>query len=158
MGPTSTPACPTSVSPQVCLQRRVREVQALPHHHPHSHLLHLPLPPQLQVGVQWGVGADPLDPLQAPASTLCTPPCRVTDAAFNFLLVWYYCTLTIRESILINNGSRWVRVGPSPGLEGAERPWSCPGKWGAGGCHGPLRSRVGSGSFPLQPHFLPLKP
>ena len=37
---------------------------------------------------------------------------RVTDAAFNFLLVWYYCTLTIRESILINNGSRikgwWV--------------------------------------------------
>ncbi|XP_069828800.1 ion channel TACAN [Dendropsophus ebraccatus] len=37
---------------------------------------------------------------------------RVTDAMFNFLLVWYYCTLTIRESILINNGSRikgwWV--------------------------------------------------
>ncbi|XP_054610830.1 ion channel TACAN isoform X1 [Dunckerocampus dactyliophorus] len=34
------------------------------------------------------------------------------DAMFNFLLVWYYCTLTIRESILINNGSRirgwWV--------------------------------------------------
>uniref|UniRef100_A0A8C9WNM2 Transmembrane protein 120Aa n=1 Tax=Scleropages formosus TaxID=113540 RepID=A0A8C9WNM2_SCLFO len=34
------------------------------------------------------------------------------DALFNFLLVWYYCTLTIRESILINNGSRikgwWV--------------------------------------------------
>lgn len=37
---------------------------------------------------------------------LCTPLPRVTDAAFNFLLVWYYCTLTIRESILINNGSR----------------------------------------------------
>lgn len=36
----------------------------------------------------------------------CTPLPRVTDAAFNFLLVWYYCTLTIRESILINNGSR----------------------------------------------------
>ncbi|POI24557.1 hypothetical protein CIB84_011693 [Bambusicola thoracicus] len=31
---------------------------------------------------------------------------RVTDSAFNFLLVWYYCTLTIRESILINNGSK----------------------------------------------------
>ncbi|KAM6910995.1 transmembrane protein 120A-A isoform 2-T2 [Lycodopsis pacificus] len=34
------------------------------------------------------------------------------DALFNFLLVWYYCTLTIRESILISNGSRikgwWV--------------------------------------------------
>ncbi|XP_048679662.1 transmembrane protein 120A isoform X2 [Caretta caretta] len=31
---------------------------------------------------------------------------RVTDAVFNFLLVWYYCTLTIRECILITNGSR----------------------------------------------------
>lgn len=30
----------------------------------------------------------------------------MTDAVFNFLLVWYYCTLTIRESILINNGSK----------------------------------------------------
>lgn len=37
----------------------------------------------------------------------------MTDAAFNFLLVWYYCTLTIRESILINNGSRWARAGPN---------------------------------------------
>ncbi|KAK1800368.1 hypothetical protein P4O66_005592 [Electrophorus voltai] len=37
---------------------------------------------------------------------------RVVDALLNFLLVWYYCTLTIRESILINNGSKikgwWV--------------------------------------------------
>ncbi|XP_077098409.1 transmembrane protein 120A-A isoform X1 [Siphateles boraxobius] len=37
---------------------------------------------------------------------------RAVDALFNFLLVWYYCTLTIRESILINNGSKikgwWV--------------------------------------------------
>lgn len=37
---------------------------------------------------------------------------RALDALFYFLLVWYYCTLTIRESILINNGSRikgwWV--------------------------------------------------
>ncbi|KAG8509887.1 Transmembrane protein 120A [Galemys pyrenaicus] len=40
---------------------------------------------------------------------------RVTDATFNFLLVWYYCTLTIRESILINNGSRCVRAESSPG-------------------------------------------
>lgn len=31
---------------------------------------------------------------------------RVLDAIFNFLLVWYYCTLTIRESILIVNGSQ----------------------------------------------------
>lgn len=31
---------------------------------------------------------------------------RWIDALLNFLLVWYYCTLTIRESILIVNGSR----------------------------------------------------
>ncbi|KAL1232385.1 Transmembrane protein [Trichinella spiralis] len=30
----------------------------------------------------------------------------VLDAAYNFFLVWYYCTLTIRESILRCNGSR----------------------------------------------------
>lgn len=37
---------------------------------------------------------------------------RPMDALCNFLLVWYYCTLTIRESILRINGSRikgwWV--------------------------------------------------
>ncbi|XP_062391928.1 ion channel TACAN isoform X2 [Sardina pilchardus] len=37
---------------------------------------------------------------------------RAVDALFNFLLVWYYCTLTIRESVLISNGSKikgwWV--------------------------------------------------
>ena len=32
---------------------------------------------------------------------------RWVDALLNFLLVWYYCTLTIRESILIVNGSRY---------------------------------------------------
>ncbi|THD25478.1 Transmembrane protein 120A [Fasciola hepatica] len=31
---------------------------------------------------------------------------RIVDALFHFLLVWYYCTLTIRERILIANGSR----------------------------------------------------
>ncbi|CAB1415341.1 unnamed protein product [Pleuronectes platessa] len=31
---------------------------------------------------------------------------RFVDAVLNFLLVWYYCTLTIRESVLITNGSR----------------------------------------------------
>lgn len=31
---------------------------------------------------------------------------RWCDLALNFLMVWYYCTLTIRESILIVNGSR----------------------------------------------------
>jgi len=31
---------------------------------------------------------------------------RFIDAILHFLLVWYHCTLTIRESILIVNGSR----------------------------------------------------
>jgi len=38
---------------------------------------------------------------------------RVMDLLFMFLLVWYYCTLTIRESILKVNGSRikgWWRA------------------------------------------------
>jgi hypothetical protein len=38
---------------------------------------------------------------------------RVLDLVFFFLIVWYYCTLTIRESILIVNGSRikgWWRA------------------------------------------------
>lgn len=38
---------------------------------------------------------------------------RAIDAILHFLLVWYHCTLTIRESILIVNGSRmkgWWRL------------------------------------------------
>ncbi|GMT19401.1 hypothetical protein PFISCL1PPCAC_10698 [Pristionchus fissidentatus] len=39
-------------------------------------------------------------------------PWRVMDSISNFLMVWYYCTLTIRESILRVNGSKikgwWV--------------------------------------------------
>ncbi len=31
---------------------------------------------------------------------------RELDAFYNFLQVWYYCTLTIRESILTVNGSK----------------------------------------------------
>ncbi|XP_072163440.1 transmembrane protein 120A-like [Diadema setosum] len=37
---------------------------------------------------------------------------RICDACYHFLLVWYYCTLVVRESILRHNGSRikgwWV--------------------------------------------------
>uniref|UniRef100_UPI00398F5A79 transmembrane protein 120B isoform X2 n=1 Tax=Pristiophorus japonicus TaxID=55135 RepID=UPI00398F5A79 len=44
--------------------------------------------------------------------TLLSKQAKVIDEIFNFLLVWYYCTLTIRESVLISNGSRikgwWV--------------------------------------------------
>ena len=41
------------------------------------------------------------------------PANRAFDALFHFLLVWYYCTLTIRESILVVNGSNiqfWWRL------------------------------------------------
>ncbi len=41
------------------------------------------------------------------------PANRALDALFHFLLVWYYCTLTIRESILAVNGSKiqlWWRL------------------------------------------------
>uniref|UniRef100_UPI00358E0587 transmembrane protein 120B-like isoform X2 n=1 Tax=Myxine glutinosa TaxID=7769 RepID=UPI00358E0587 len=55
---------------------------------------------------------------------------RVTDEIFNFLLVWYYCTLTIRESILITNGSRikgwWVTHHyVSTFLSGVMLTWLC---------------------------------
>ncbi|XP_073972379.1 transmembrane protein 120 homolog [Rhodnius prolixus] len=45
-------------------------------------------------------------------SNLCTN-IRVLELSFLFLLVWYYCTLTIRESILKVNGSKikgWWRL------------------------------------------------
>ena len=32
--------------------------------------------------------------------------CRITDALFHALLLWYYSTLTLQEHILIANGSR----------------------------------------------------
>ncbi|XP_028319076.1 transmembrane protein 120B isoform X2 [Gouania willdenowi] len=55
---------------------------------------------------------------------------RVTDEIFNFLLVWYYCTLTIRESILMSNGSRikgwWVlHHYVSTFLSGVMLTWFC---------------------------------
>ncbi|XP_026640041.1 transmembrane protein 120B isoform X4 [Microtus ochrogaster] len=55
---------------------------------------------------------------------------RVTDEIFNFLLVWYYCTLTIRESVLISNGSRikgwWVSHHyVSTFLSGVMLTWLC---------------------------------
>ncbi|KAG8587742.1 hypothetical protein GDO81_005769 [Engystomops pustulosus] len=51
---------------------------------------------------------------------------RVMDAMFNFLLVWYYCTLTIRESILINNGSRGISV---MDVEGIDLSFTIPFLW-----------------------------
>jgi hypothetical protein len=45
--------------------------------------------------------------------TTIIPANRALDAVFHFLLVWYYCTLTIRESVLVVNGSNiqfWWRL------------------------------------------------
>jgi hypothetical protein len=45
--------------------------------------------------------------------SIIIPANRALDAIFHFLLVWYYCTLTIRESILVVNGSNiqfWWRL------------------------------------------------
>ena len=43
---------------------------------------------------------------------LTTIHAKAFDVIYSFLLLWYYCTLTVRESILITNGSRikgwWV--------------------------------------------------
>ena len=36
--------------------------------------------------------------------------CRITDALFHALLLWYYSTLTLQEHILIANGSRCCTV------------------------------------------------
>lgn len=50
-------------------------------------------------------------PMSCAHSQLMLP--RALELAFIFLLVWYYCTLTIRESILKVNGSRikgWWRA------------------------------------------------
>lgn len=33
-------------------------------------------------------------------------PCRISDALFHAMLLWYYSTLTLQEHILIANGSR----------------------------------------------------
>uniref|UniRef100_A0A8V0ZWK4 Transmembrane protein 120B n=1 Tax=Gallus gallus TaxID=9031 RepID=A0A8V0ZWK4_CHICK len=49
---------------------------------------------------------------------------RVTDEVFNFLLVWYYCTLTIRESILISNGSSFHH--PDRLAQGMGKPQQSP--------------------------------
>ena len=34
-------------------------------------------------------------------------PCRISDALFHAMLLWYYSTLTLQEHILIANGSRY---------------------------------------------------
>lgn len=60
----------------------------------------------LQVGIISIVSDDRICPNAAP--TLCHLGFRFLDAMLNFLLVWFYCTLTVRESILISNGSRSV--------------------------------------------------
>lgn len=59
---------------------------------------------------------------------------RTLELSFMFLLVWYYCTLTIRESILKVNGSRikgWWRFHHflSTVVSGVLLVWPNTGPW-----------------------------
>lgn len=59
---------------------------------------------------------------------------RTLELSFMFLLVWYYCTLTIRESILKVNGSRikgWWRFHHflSTVISGVLLVWPNTGPW-----------------------------
>lgn len=99
---------------QICLQGWVWKVQALHDDNPDVWSNYLPLFPQLPVRKRFLLRA----PCFGFSGTAQVIFCfsifllfRVTDEIFNFLLVWYYCTLTIRESILMSNGSR---CGPNP--------------------------------------------
>lgn len=101
---------------QICLQGWVWKVQALHDDNPDVWSNYLPLFPQLPVRKRFLLRA----PCFGFSGTAQVIFCfsifllfRVTDEIFNFLLVWYYCTLTIRESILMSNGSR---CGPNPFL------------------------------------------
>lgn len=146
MGPAGTPACPTSVCPPRFAYKDEYEKFKL---YLTIILIVISFTCRFLLNSRWVrcSGLGPCPPFQALAPTLC-PLLRVTDAAFNFLLVWYYCTLTIRESILINNGSRWAR--------GRGGCWSSPGR----GCvpRAPEKQALDRGAafFPLRPCSLSL--
>lgn len=93
---------------QICLQRWIWEVQAVPHSPSAAVLLHLLFLCELQVRCNVIINSwMQLCEIQADTVSLnVTLGFRFSDVILNFLLVWYYCTLTIRESILITNGSR----------------------------------------------------
>ncbi|XP_046495918.1 transmembrane protein 120B isoform X2 [Equus quagga] len=76
---------------------------------------------------------------------------RVTDEVFNFLLVWYYCTLTIRESILISNGSRLCPVPAILLPEGLPLPAAGPGGEESPGPHEGFQSWMWRGLTFLLP-------
>lgn len=102
-------------SVQICLQGWVWKVQALHDDNPDVWSHYLPLLPQLPVRKHSthrapGFGYVTYGKLGSWCFVILSIYLlfRVTDEIFNFLLVWYYCTLTIRESILMSNGSRWA--------------------------------------------------
>lgn len=96
---------------QVCVQRRIWEVQTLYDYNTNVWCRHLPIPFQLPVRREISIINVILWRKLCRWSLTCRCHIhRVTDEIFNFLLVWYYCTLTIRESILMSNGSRWVHI------------------------------------------------
>lgn len=101
---------------QICLQGWVWKVQALHDDNPDVWSNYLPLFPQLPVRKRFLLRAHCFGFCGTAQVIFCFSIFllfRVTDEIFNFLLVWYYCTLTIRESILMSNGSR---CGPNPFL------------------------------------------
>lgn len=93
---------------QICLQGWVWKVQALHDDNPDVRSNYLPLFPQLPVRTLPSQRSLLWIFLHTEQHRWCCVFLlfRVTDEIFNFLLVWYYCTLTIRESILMSNGSR----------------------------------------------------
>lgn len=94
---------------QICLQRRIWEVQALPYSPPAAVLLRVLFLCELQVNIKSTVSllnGNFMHHISKSNACLMSIDFRVLDAVLNSLLVWYYCTLTIRESILITNGSR----------------------------------------------------
>lgn len=111
---------PSNHSLQIRLQGRVRKVQALHDDNPDVWSDYLPLFPQLPVRKRFPSSELPaldvffffVSHLTFCHSILLLFLFRVTDEIFNFLLVWYYCTLTIRESILMSNGSRCALRSP----------------------------------------------
>lgn len=105
------PCCFFSLE-QICLQRWIWEVQALYDNNLDVCCHNLSLLVQLPVSWLYYTFScfliASLNVLLKQGSCKCLFCFSVTDEIFNFLLVWYYCTLTIRESILMSNGSRWA--------------------------------------------------
>lgn len=100
---------------KTCLQRWIREVQAVSHRPPAAVILRVLRLWELQVSIISITRSRHRCSAWLRACVLMRLPpyvsgFRFLDAILNFLLVWFYSTLTVRESILISNGSRLVTL------------------------------------------------